>query len=83
MLFHRLCFDNENCFLLYDQINKKVGSVIFNIKISILKTAIYFEIEKIKKYFKILDSIEKLEGIYMFFLKALLDFFSEKTPKCQ
>ena len=67
LLFHRLCFDNKNCFLLYDQINEKFGSETFNIEIPILKTAIYFEIEKIKKYIKILDGIEKLEGnLYVF-----------------
>ena len=67
LLFHRLCFDNKNCFLLYDQINKNFGSEIFNNEIPILKTAIYFEIEKIKKHFKILDGVEKLEGNLCFF----------------
>ena len=67
LLFQRLCFDNKNCFLLYDQINKKFGSEIFGIEIPILRTAIYFEIEKIKNYFKILDGMEKLEGnLYVF-----------------
>ena len=52
---------------MYDQINEKFGSETFNIEIPILKTAIYFEIEKIKKYIKILDGIEKLEGnLYVF-----------------
>ena len=81
LLFHRLCFDNKNCFLLYDQISKNFGSEIFNIEIPILKTAIYFEIEKIKKHFKILDGIEKLEENLYVFSKSFFYFFLEKTPK--
>ena len=75
LLFQRFCFDNKNCFLLYNQINKKFGSEIFNIEIPILKTAIYFEIEKIEKYFKILDGIEKLEGNLYVFSKSFFRFF--------
>ena len=75
LLFERLGFDNKNCFLLYNQINKKFGSEIFNIEIPILKTAIYFEIEKIEKYFKILDGIEKLEGNLYVFSKSFFRFF--------
>ena len=81
LLFHRLCFDNKNCFLLYDQINKNFGSEIFNNEIPILKTAIYFEIEKIKKHFKILDGVEKLEGNLYVFSKSFFYFISEKNPK--
>ena len=34
-LFHRFCFNNKIFFLLHDQINKKYGSEIFNMEISI------------------------------------------------
>ena len=60
---------------MYDQINKKFGSEIFNIEIPILKTAICFEIKKIKKYFKILHGIEKLEGNLYVFSKGFFNFF--------
>ena len=49
-------------FLLYDQINKKFGSEIFIMDENILKTAIKFEVDKIKKFLKATDTMEKLEG---------------------
>ena len=54
-------------FLLYDQINKKFGSEIFIMDENVLKTAIKFEVDKIKKFLKATDTMEKLEGyIYIF-----------------
>ena len=49
-------------FLLYDQINKKFGSEIFIMDENVLKTAIKFEVDKIKKFLKATDTMEKLEG---------------------
>ena len=54
-------------FLLYDQINKKFGSEIFIMNENVLKTAVKFEVEKIKRYLKAIDTMEKLKGyIYIF-----------------
>ena len=46
-------------FLLYDQINKKFGSEIFIMDENVLKTAIKFEVDKIKKFLKAIDTMEK------------------------
>ena len=48
-------------FLLYDQINKKFGAEIFHLHDIYLKAAAFFEMEKIKKYLKTFNHIEKLE----------------------
>ena len=61
---------NSNSFLLYDQINKKFGSEIFIIDQNILKTTINFEVEKIKKYLKAIETLEKLEGYIYIFSKS-------------
>ena len=54
-------------FLLYDQINKKFGSEIFIMDENVLKTAIKFDVDKIKTFLKAIDTMEKLEGyIYVF-----------------
>ena len=69
---HRINFieiskKNLKTFLLYDQINKKFGSEIFIMDENVLKTAIKFEVDKIKKFLKATDTMEKLEGyIYIF-----------------
>ena len=66
-IFEEISLKNSNSFLLYDQINKKFGSEIFIIDQSVLKTAINFEVEKIKRYLKVIETLEKLEGyIYIF-----------------
>ena len=66
-IFEEISLKNSNSFLLYDQINKKFGSEIFIIDQNILKTAINFEVEKIKRYLKAIETLEKLEGyIYIF-----------------
>ena len=48
-------------FLLCDQINKKFGAEIFHLHDIYLKAAAFFEMEKIKKYLKTFNHIEKLE----------------------
>ena len=52
LLFHHLCTKNMNSFLLYDQINKKIGGELYTLDDNFLKLAIYFEMEKIKRLFK-------------------------------
>ena len=54
-------------FLLYDQMNKKFGDEIFMTDVSILKLAIKFEVDKIKRFLKAIETAEKLdECIYVF-----------------
>ena len=64
--------NNSNSFLLYDQINKKFGSEIFIMDENILKTAVNFEVEKIKKYLKAIETLTKLEGYIYFFSKSFI-----------
>ena len=66
-LFHHLSLKNTNYFLLYDQINKKFGEELYTLNDKIFKLAIYFEMEKIKKFLKTVKDIKKLEGsLYVF-----------------
>ena len=48
--------------MLFDQLNKKFGAEIIQLEDSCLKFAIFFEMQKIKSFFKKNDEIEKLEG---------------------
>ena len=59
-------------FLLYDQINKKFDSEIFIMDENVLKTAIKFEVDKIKKFLKAIDTMEKLEGYIYIFSKSFI-----------
>ena len=59
-------------FLLYDQINKKFGSEIFIMDENVLKTAIKFEVDKIKRFLKAIDTMEKLEGYIYIFSKSFI-----------
>ena len=61
-----------NSFLLYDQINKKFGGELYKLDDNILKLAIYFEMEKIKRFLKTVDNIKKLEGSLYVFSKSFL-----------
>ena len=70
-IFEEISLKNSNSFLLYDQINKKFGSEIFIIDQNILKTTINFEVEKIKKYLKAIETLEKLEGYIYIFSKSI------------
>ena len=66
-IFEEISLKNANSFLLYDQINKKFGAEIFIMGGNIFKTAVNFELEKIKKYLSAIDTAEKLERyIYIF-----------------
>ena len=74
---HRINFieiskKNLKTFLLYDQINKKFGSEIFIMDENVLKTAIKFEVDKIKKFLKAIDTMEKLEGYIYIFSKSFI-----------
>ena len=64
--------NNSNSFLLYDQINKKFGSEIFIMDENILKTAVNFEVEKIKKYLKAVETLTKLKGYIYIFSKSFI-----------
>ena len=46
--FHRMCIENKNSFLLYDQINKKFGPEIYTLDNRTLKVAIFFKLKKLK-----------------------------------
>ena len=72
LLFHRMCIENINSFLLYDQINKKFGREIYTLDNRTLKVAIFFYIEKIKKYLDVLNKLEKLERNLYLFSKSFL-----------
>ena len=74
---HRINFieiskKNLKTFLLYDQINKKFGSEIFIMNENVLKTAVKFEVEKIKRYLKAIDTREKLKGYIYIFSKSFI-----------
>ena len=74
---HRINFieiskKNFKTFLLYDQINKKFDSEIFIMDENVLKTAIKFEVDKIKKFLKAIDTMEKLEGYIYIFSKSFI-----------
>ena len=59
LLFHHMCIENKNSFLIYDQINKKFGQEIYTLDNRTLKVAIFFKIEKIKKSLDVLNKLEK------------------------
>ena len=68
LLFHRICIEDKNSFLLYDQINKKFGQEIHTLDNRTLKVTIFFEIEKIKKY------LDEMRDLYVFSKNFLLFF---------
>ena len=72
LLFHHLSLQNTNSFLLYDQINKKFGRELYTLDDKIFKLAIYFEMEKIKRFLKTVEGIKKLEGSLYVFSKTFL-----------
>ena len=71
-VFQQMCLKNANSFLLYDQINRKFGGEIYVIDNKILKLAITFEIEKVKKHLKAIDTFEKLEGYVYIYSKSFV-----------
>lgn len=71
LLFHHVSLKN-NSFLLYDQINKKFGGELYTLDDKIFELAIYFEMEKIKRFLKTVKDIKKLEGSLYVFSKSFL-----------
>ena len=61
MKFYQLSTKHTKSFLLYDQINKKFGGEIYQLHDNPIRAAVFFEIEKIKKYLRSFNDIEKLE----------------------
>ena len=43
LLFHRICIENKNSFLLSDEVNKKFGQEIYALDNRTLKVAIFFQ----------------------------------------
>ena len=72
IIFEEISLKNSNWFLLYDQINKKFGSEIFIMNKNLLKTAVNFAVEKIKRYLKAIETMEKLEGYIYIFSKSFI-----------
>ena len=60
MKFYQLSTKHTKSFWLYDQIDNPMRAVVF------------FEIEKIKKYLKTFNDIEKLEGYLYVFSKSFI-----------
>ena len=60
----------QTLFFLYYQINRKFGGEIYVLDNKTLKLAIFFEIEKIKKYLKAIDTFENLEGYLYIYSKS-------------
>ena len=62
MKFYQPSTKHTKYFLLYNQINKIFGDEIYQLHNNPIRAAGVFEIEKIKKYLKTFNDIEKLEG---------------------
>ena len=75
MKFYQLLTKHTKSFLLYDQINKKFGDEIYQLHDNPIRAAAFFEIEKIKKYLKAFNDIEKLEGYLYVLSKSFILFF--------
>ena len=58
----QLSLKNKVFVLLFDQLNKKFMAEIFQLEHSCLKFAIFFEMQKVKSFFKKIDEMEKLEA---------------------
>ena len=69
--FYELSTRHTKSFLLYNQINKIFGAKIYQLHDTHLKAAVFFEIEKIKKYLKTFSDVEKLEGLLYVLSKSL------------
>ena len=67
MKFYQPSTKHTKYFLLYNQINKIFGDEIYQLHNNPIRAAGVFEIEKIKKYLKTFNDIEKLEG-YLYVL---------------
>ena len=76
--FFDISIKHPNAFLLFDQINKKYGAAIYQLDDNCFKTAVFFEVEKIKRH---LATIEKIRGEIVCFLENLFLFFFRKKSK--
>lgn len=72
IIFEKKPLDNLSSFLLYDQRNKEFGDETFMTDISILKLAIKFEVDKIKRFLKAIETAEKLDGYIYVFSKSFI-----------
>ena len=70
--FTELAANHVSLFMVFDQINKKFGAEIYNMERNYLKTAVYFEVEKVKSYLNIIGKVEKLEGHLFILQKTFL-----------
>ena len=70
--FHKLSIKNPHSFLLFYQINKKFGAEIYQMTNKWFRAAIFYEIEKIKKYLKTINDLENLEGNLYILSKTFL-----------
>lgn len=78
--FFDISIKHPKAFLLFDQVNKKYGAEIYQLDDNCFKTAVFFEVEKIKRYLATIKKIEELEGKLYVFQKSFLKFFLEKNP---
>ena len=60
--FVELAAKHVSLFMVFDQLNKNFGAEIYNLEESCFKTAVFFEVEKVKSYLNTVGKIEKLEG---------------------
>ena len=72
MKFYQLSTKHTKSFLLHDQINKKFCDEIYQLHDNPIRAAVFFEIEKIKKYLKTFNDIEKLEGYLCVLSKSFI-----------
>ena len=77
--FFDISIKHPKTFLLFDQINKKYGAEIYQLDDNCFKTAVFFEVEKIKRYLATIEKIEELEGKLYVFKKTFFYFFLEKN----
>ena len=59
-------------FIIIDQLIRRFKFSLYNLDAETLKTAIYFEYEKMKSYMKVVNKIEKLQGQLMVLEKVFL-----------
>ena len=70
--FIKLTAKHVSLLTVFDQLNKKFGAEIYNLEENCFKTAVFFEVEKVKSYLNIVGKIEKLEGHLVVLQKTFL-----------
>ena len=70
--FIEIATNHLSIFIIIDQLIQKFKFSLYNLDTETLKTAIYFEYEKMKSYMKVVNKIEKLQGQLMVLEKAFL-----------